>query len=61
MDGSKAEPSISYLLELSIFYFFCRFSLFPNNFASSPARLAVYIDNLYSLYTSRSVGLEVKK
>ena len=43
MDGSKAEPSISYLLELSFFHFFCRFSLFPNNFASSRARLAVYI------------------
>ena len=61
MDGSKAEPSISYLLELSFFHFFCRFSLFPNNFASSPARLAVCIDNLYPLFIARSAGLEVEK
>ena len=41
MDGSKAEPSISYLLELSFFYFSGIFLLFPNNLAARPTRLAV--------------------
>ena len=58
MDGSKAEPSISFLLEFLIYNFHGRFSLFSNIFA---ARLAVYINNLYLLYTARSAERGVVK
>ena len=61
LEGSKFEPSIFYLLESKDVIFFKKNHIYEKNFASSPARLAVYIDNLYPLFIARSAGLEVEK
>ena len=61
MDGSKFEPSIFYLLESQNLVFLTKNYIHEIFFASSPARLAVYIGDTSPLYTASFAGLEVKK
>ena len=61
LDGSKFEPSIYYLLESRDLIFFTKNLILETFFASSPARLAVYIEDTSSLYTASFAGLELKK
>ena len=58
MDGSKAEPSISYLLELSFFHFFLQIFIISKQFCFQSCKAGCIYNNLYPLYTARSVGLE---
>ena len=61
MDGSKFEPSIFYLLESQNLVFLKKKYIHDIFFASSPARLAVYIRDPSPLYTASFAGLEVEK
>ena len=61
MDGSKFEPSIYYLLESHDLIFFTKNLILETFFASSPTRLAVYIEDTSPLYTASFAGLEVTK
>ena len=61
LDGSKFEPSIFYLLQSQDSILLTKFKIYEIFFASSPARLAVYIGDPSSLYTASFAGLEVTK